>query len=73
MFRSENDAAALRQMDELEKSFDEFYALGKEMAQAYIDEGLEAGTPAQPEKALWSRRREPNTISCFRGTIPDGY
>ena len=38
-----------------------------------VTEGLEAGTPAAPEKALWSRRREPNTISCLRGSIPEGF
>lgn len=38
-----------------------------------ITEGLEAGTPAAPEKARWSRRREPNTISCLRGAIPERY
>lgn len=37
------------------------------------DEGLEVGTPTSPEKALRSRRHEPNTISCLRGTIPEGY
>lgn len=37
------------------------------------DEGLEEGSASAPEKALWSRRREPNTISCFRGRIPQGF
>jgi methyl-accepting chemotaxis protein len=49
MFRSENDTASLRQLDELEKSFDEFYALGKKMANAYINEGLEAGNKIMEE------------------------
>ena len=38
-----------------------------------IDEGLAEGTPDQPARALWSTRREPNTITCLHGTIPAGY
>lgn len=41
-----------------------------------IEEGLppEArGSDALPERALWSSFFAPNTISCFRGTIPAGF
>ncbi len=38
-----------------------------------IDEGLLEGTPDEPRKALWSRRSEPNTITCLHGTIPAGF
>lgn len=37
------------------------------------DEGLSRGTPEHPAEALWSRRREPNTIHFLSGTIPAGY
>lgn len=36
-------------------------------------EGLVEGTAADPRRALWSTRREPNTITCFHGRIPAGY
>jgi hypothetical protein len=38
-----------------------------------VDEGLSRGTPEHPVEALWSRRREPNTIHFLSGTIPAGY
>jgi methyl-accepting chemotaxis protein len=43
MFREENDKEALRMMETLEKDFSEYYAMGKEMAHAYVNEGIEAG------------------------------
>jgi hypothetical protein len=36
-------------------------------------EGLAEGTPAEPVKARWSARREPNTISCLAGRVPHGW
>lgn len=36
-------------------------------------EGLSRGTPDAPLEALWSRRREPNTVHFLSGQIPDGY
>lgn len=38
-----------------------------------VTEGLVAGTPERPERALWSRRGEPHTIHCLRGDLPAGY
>jgi methyl-accepting chemotaxis protein len=49
MFREENDSAALRQMDELESAFDDFYEVGNRMAEAYIVEGIEAGNKIMEE------------------------
>jgi len=43
MFRNENDAVNLRKMDELEKAFDEFFAVGKRMAETYVSKGIESG------------------------------
>ncbi len=37
------------------------------------DEAIIAGTPRDPLRAAWSRRREPNTITFLHGRIPDGY
>lgn len=37
------------------------------------EEGLREGTPATPDKALWSKPWSPNTISCLRGAIPAGW
>jgi hypothetical protein len=37
------------------------------------DEGLALGTPAAPERALWSRPWLDHTISCLRSTIPTGW
>lgn len=37
------------------------------------DEGLREGSPDEPRRAHWSRLRAPNTITCLRGTIPEGY
>ncbi|WAS96932.1 hypothetical protein [Nannocystis punicea] len=36
-------------------------------------EGLSRGTAESPVEALWSRRREPNTIHFLNGKIPEGY
>jgi methyl-accepting chemotaxis protein len=43
MFRQENDLDALKEMDTLDKEFNEFYALGKVMTEAYITKGVAAG------------------------------
>jgi len=43
MFREENETDMLRQMDDLESAFDEYYSLGKRMAETYVNEGVEAG------------------------------
>ena len=43
MFRKENDRDSLRQMEEIEAAFDRFYDTGKQMANVYITQGLEAG------------------------------
>lgn len=37
------------------------------------EEGLREGSPDEPRRAHWSRLRAPNTITCLRGTIPEGY
>jgi hypothetical protein len=37
------------------------------------DEGLRDGTPNAPERARWSQPWAPNTVSCLRGHIPDGF
>lgn len=37
------------------------------------EEGLREGSPDEPRRAYWSRLRAPNTITCLRGTIPEGY
>ena len=39
----DNDAQSLQQLTQLETDFTSFYAIGKAMAQAYLDKGLEAG------------------------------
>ena len=36
-------------------------------------EGLREGKPSAPKRAYWSRIWAPNTITCLRGTIPQGY
>lgn len=38
-----------------------------------LHEGLVEGTPADPRRALWSGPREPNTITCLHGAVPDGF
>ncbi len=37
------------------------------------EEGLEKGDGADPRVAGWSRLREPNTISCLRGRVPEAW
>ena len=43
MYRRENDMTSLKQVEEIEVAFNNFYAKGKVMAEAYITQGLEAG------------------------------
>jgi methyl-accepting chemotaxis protein len=43
MFKEENDITALKQTEEIETSFNEFYTTGKQMANAYITQGIDAG------------------------------
>ncbi len=43
MFKRENDTVALRESEALRKKFDEFYSVGKEMANVYISQGPTAG------------------------------
>lgn len=33
-------------------------------------EGIAEGTPEAPVRAAWSRRRAPNTVTCFAGRVP---
>ncbi len=37
------------------------------------DEGLAEGTPEAPVRGAWSRRRAPNTVTCFAGRVPATY
>jgi methyl-accepting chemotaxis protein len=43
MFRQENDLKALREIEEIEADFERFYSSGREMAEAYMKDGIEAG------------------------------
>jgi methyl-accepting chemotaxis protein len=45
MYASENDSASLTKITALEKTFDEFYDMGKKMANAYITGGPAVGNP----------------------------
>jgi hypothetical protein len=38
-----------------------------------VEEGIAAGSPDAPAKALWSKPWSPNTITCFHGRIPAGF
>jgi len=38
-----------------------------------VTEGIKAGSPEDPREALWSRRREPNTVHCLSGQVPASY
>jgi hypothetical protein len=37
------------------------------------DEGIAEGNAQHPERAHWSGRRKPNTITFLHGKIPAGY
>lgn len=43
IYQRENDTQKLQQINTLEADFDRFYATGKVMAEAYIEQGIEAG------------------------------
>jgi len=43
MFRVEDDQESLRRLEELESSFNDYYETGKKMANAYVNQGIEAG------------------------------
>jgi methyl-accepting chemotaxis protein len=43
LYRSENNGEKLKQIEEIEASFNRFYADGKIMAQAYVVQGIDAG------------------------------
>lgn len=43
MYKRENDTVSLKKLDEIETNFNHFYEVGKQMANAYITQGLEAG------------------------------
>ncbi len=43
LYHSENKLEKLKQVEEIEASFNRFYASGKAMAEAYITQGLDAG------------------------------
>jgi methyl-accepting chemotaxis protein len=49
MYREENDSAALRRMQDLSSSFEDYYDMGKRMAGAYVNEGIEAGNAIMEE------------------------
>ena len=43
MFKNEQDEKALKEVDEIEKVFDAYYATGVKMANTYITDGTESG------------------------------
>jgi methyl-accepting chemotaxis protein len=43
MYRRENDAASLKNIEAIESRYQVFYELGKQMADAYVSHGMEAG------------------------------
>ncbi|HZW26055.1 MAG TPA: methyl-accepting chemotaxis protein [Gallionella sp.] len=43
MYRRENDADSLKELNLIEERFLAFYALGKRMAEAYVTDGVDAG------------------------------
>lgn len=45
MFRRENDAAALKELEDLERSLEKFHKDGVVMAKVFVEKGLEAGKP----------------------------
>ncbi len=49
MYQEENDTTGLRQIGELESAVNDYYEVGKKMAQAYIDGGPEAGNKTMAE------------------------
>jgi len=49
MFREENDATALREIDQLSVAMEEMYDTAKRMTNAYINEGQEAGNIVMEE------------------------
>lgn len=49
MYRSKNDPESLRRMEEIESSFNSYYETGKNMADAYVNQGLEAGNVIMDE------------------------
>jgi len=49
MFRRENDATALKELDDMERGLDRFYESGVRMAKVYIDKGITAGNPLMKE------------------------
>ncbi|GFE59563.1 methyl-accepting chemotaxis protein [Geobacter sp. AOG2] len=49
MFRRENDAKSLNQIEELKKTFLAFHGLGKKMASAYVSQGIESGNKMMEE------------------------
>jgi len=49
MFREENDTASLQQVEGLRTKFASYYAVGKKMAHAYIDQGPAGGNQVMAE------------------------
>jgi len=49
MYRQENDSEGLALINEIESEFDAYYQKGKELANAYIKEGREAGNKKMAE------------------------
>ena len=49
MFRKENDTKSLRDVEELEAGFNQFYEDGKRMAHIFISKGVDEGNKAMEE------------------------
>ncbi|MCG6553351.1 MAG: methyl-accepting chemotaxis protein [Candidatus Magnetominusculus sp. LBB02] len=43
MYKAENDEKSLKKMDELKGLFNRYYDLGRKMANAYVEQGIDAG------------------------------
>jgi len=52
MFKKENDANGVKEIEELGAAFDRFNDMGKRMANAYVGQGLEAGNVMMAEYDL---------------------
>jgi methyl-accepting chemotaxis protein len=49
MFKQENDVQAFQKMEEIERKFDRYLSLGKEMVDVYITQGVKAGNVMMAE------------------------
>ena len=71
MYNREHDEKALNSIDELDKKFDNFYGIGKKMADAYVTQGISAGNKIMEDFDGASKSLTDEMVAIKKGQVDE--